>query len=847
MTDQASVLDAVLGEWAERWLYPELAVAIESGEHTSQVLASALAKGLARSPQGVQRTAQWLVDHEEFDVLDALQSASVLSADETTEVGELRAQANTRLETELRRDWTSLAERARRVGIELPIPPWLGRDENADDLHWGRARAQLEEERGRVDGIERARRRELEAQFEARRTGADSDEWAQAVADCIESGRFDAAKRLIEMGSAEVVARGPHEFEPLDVPRTRPRWSFPDAEVRLEELLSWLLHEKPPAAAGYMRWLPAEDDTPALDLVRAIRRLCDAVDHRSVLDFVMALHALIGSDSANHTAETRDGGVLTRIRFHGHGLPPVLPSSPEGVAAWIAPAGSPPPAGTEPDLWIMLGPGTSVRAADGEPPEGYAHLDLLCLVGLLLPSRAGAVPTQRQRAVNLLRSICSRLPVRRVIADPVPFRALSEHEVSWLLDLMGVSVDAVGQDLLRYETGGNPRLLTELLAQLVQGIKRPRAYMADVVAIDAVRRDEPLAQRMRRHLESILTDHTAAALFRTAALYYWERPGDLLTMEQLREDMAVLMVDPKHLAERLPEARASLSVHEENFPAALDRLSGAGLFAAAGSNSYQLPFNGIRDLVQVTDPARSRELALSAVIRMNDHVLKDPRLTAAGYGDQMISMIGHDVGNEITRLRDLLDEASRATSSDVTDVVRQALGHVRAFKPIGKRYADCMAEPRVQLVEPLLRGAQNRFSVDWGRLHLDPVVEIGGPMHVKVNDYVLTMVVGGFLRNAANATARPPFGRAQITVRAEGDWCVISIEDNGPGFAAAMPTGVSKRGNVLARQVIEEFYGGELAVLNDGTGPAGMPGAHVQISLPLCPRTTPATGEETAD
>lgn len=847
MTEQASVLDAILGEWAERWLYPELAVAIESGEHTPQVLATALATGLARSPRAVQRTAQWLVDHEEFDVLDALQSESVLSADQTTEVGELRAQANTRLETELCRDWTSLAERARRVGVELPDPPWLGWDENADDLQWWRVREQLEEERGKVEGIERARRRELEVQLEARRTDGDGVEWAQAVADCIKSGRFDAAKRLIEMGSAEGAADEPHEIEPLDVPRARPRWSFPDAEVRLEDLLSWLLHEKPPAAAGYVRWLPMEDDAPALDLVRAIRRVCDAVDHRSVLDFVMALHELIGSDSTHHTAEARDGGVLTRVRFHDYGHPPTLLSSRDGLAAWIAPAGNPPPSEIEPHLWIMLGPGTSVRAADGELPAPYAHLDLLGLIALLLPSRADAVYTQRQRSLNLLRSICSGLPVQRVMVDPTPLRTLSEHEISWLLDLLGISVDAVGQHLLRYETGGNPQLLKELLAQLVQGVERPRAYTADVVAIDAVRRDEALTQRMRQHLESVFTDHTAAALFWTAALYYWERPEDPFTMEQLREDMAVLMVDPKHLAERLPEARESLSAHQENLPSALDRLSGAGLFTATGSDSYQLPFNGIRDLIQVTDSARSRELAFSAVIRMNDHVLQDPRLTATGYVDQIIGMIGHDVGNEITRLRVLLDEASRAAPSDATEAVQQALSHVRNFQPIGKRYADCMAEPRVQRVEPLLREAQNRFHVNGGRLHLDPVVEIGGPLHVKVNDYVLTLVVGGFLRNAANATAKPPFGRAQITVWAEGDRCVISIEDNGPGFASAMGTGVSKRGNALARQVIEEFYGGEVAVLNDGTGPAGMPGAHVQIRLPLHPRPTLAADEETAD
>ncbi|GAA3971606.1 hypothetical protein GCM10023085_62150 [Actinomadura viridis] len=846
MTDQSDVLDAVLGEWSGRWLYPELTVAVESGERRPEVLVAALVPGLAR-PAAPIRTAKWLIENEEFDALDALLSASVLSAAETAEVGELQTQATARLEARLRREWTALADRARRVGVELPDVPWLvGTDDQDIDLsarQWDLELRRLEEELGRVAKAERKRVQELERLFEARQAETDSDEWTQAVTDCIGSGHFDVAGRLIEMGPGGTTTDGP-----LAIPRLRPGWTFPDTEVTAAELLSWCLRERPPATPAYTPWLPREDDEAALDLIRVMRRIVDGVDHHSVLDFVLALHRLIGGDSSRYTAEAHDGGMLTRIRFdRDDDLPPVTPAVPEGLPTWIAPAGCPPPGGTDPALWITLGPGTPVRAAADDPAAPCARVDLLALISLLTPVTEGGVPPARRRSVNLLRLIGSRLPVPRAIAVPIPFRVMAEHEMPWLLDLLGISADAVAQDLLRYETGGNPQLLTELLAQLVPGDGRPRAHVVEVAAIDAVRRDEALSQRMRRHLESVLTDHTAAALFRTAALYYWERRGDEFDIDQLKEDMAVLIAGPTRLPQRLPEARESLRAQEGNIPAALDLLVGAGLFLPGFAGRYALPFNGIRDLFRAENPARSRDLAISSVHRMNDHVLTDPRLTALGYGDQMVSLISHHVANELRRIGDLLDAATAASDPHAaTELTARARQHVRNFVSLSKRYADCMTEPRIQPVEPLLRGARNRHDATWGDLHLD-LREAGGPLPVRVNDYVFTMVIEDLLRNAAANTATPPDGRATITVRSAGDSCLISIEDNGPGFTAPVATGGSGKGNALARQVIEGIYDGDMDVLSDGSGPAGLRGAHIQISLPLFPGTTPATAGAPAD
>jgi signal transduction histidine kinase len=846
MTDQSEVLDAVLGEWSGRWLYPELAVAIESGERRPDALAAALVTGLTRAPAPVL-TANWLIENEELDVLDTLLAASVLSAEETAEVGELRAQANARLEARLRREWTALADRARRVGTEPPDAPLLAGtgEEDFDPGHRQLVLAlqRLDEERDRIAGAEKDRVKELERLFQGRRAETDDQEWAHAVTNCIGSGRFDAAQRLIEMGPSGTVSD-----EPLDVPRLRPAWAFPDAEITATDLLSWCLRERTPPAAEYLPWLPRADDTTALDLVRAMRRTLDGLDHHSVLEFVLALQRLTGGNPVRHTAEVHDGGVLTRIRLRGDDdLPPLAPTVPAGLPTWIAPAGCPPPSGTDPALWIMLGPDTPVRAGDEGAAAPYARIDLLAVISLLTPGPDSGVPSTRRRSVNLLRLICSRLPVRRAIATSGRFRVLAEHELPWLLDLLGITADAVAQDLLRYETGGNPLLLTELLAHLAPEDGRPRAHVAEIAAIDAARRNEVLIRRMRRHLESVLTDHTAAALFRTAALYYWEHPGGEFDIDQLQADMAVLLAGPTHLQGRLPEARESLRAQEENLPAALDGLVRAGLFVSVGPRRYALPFNGIRDLFGAENRARSGDLAISSVHRMNDHVFMDPRLIGSGYGDQMVRLISHHVENEFRRLGDLLGAAVAASSlQDATEPTGQAHDYVRDFEPIRRRYVDCMTEPRVQTVEPLLRAARNRHEATWGGVHLE-LTEIGGPLHVRVNDHVFTMVIGDFLRNAADVTADPPRGRATITVRPGGEWCVISIEDNGPGFAASVATGVSGEGNALARQVIEGLYDGNMAVLSDGSGPAGLRGAHIQISLPLFPETSLATAAGPAD
>ncbi len=234
---------------------------------------------------------------------------------------------------------------------------------------------------------------------------------------------------------------------------------------------------------------------------------------------------------------------------------------------------------------------------------------------------------------------------------------------------------------------------------------------------------------------------------------------------------------------------------------------------------------------------------------------------------EMARRVAHEIKNPLTPMRMAAERIRRSqdpSSAETGEVLLEEIGRLdrlaRSFSQFGRPVEGPAAE--VDLVE-LLEGLQRRLQVDGTPIHLDTPDD---PVVVDGHLDALERVVRNLVSNALEAQALPGGGRdrhgtslrtgngegrddvppppdrapVRIRLRPDGDWAVITVDDDGPGIAPELldriwePDFTTRRrgtglGLPLVRQAVRT-HGGEVTAENRPEG-----GARFQVRLPLAP------------
>jgi PAS domain S-box-containing protein len=163
--------------------------------------------------------------------------------------------------------------------------------------------------------------------------------------------------------------------------------------------------------------------------------------------------------------------------------------------------------------------------------------------------------------------------------------------------------------------------------------------------------------------------------------------------------------------------------------------------------------------------------------------------------DEFLAMLAHELRNPLAPIRNalmilehadedretrvwargIIDRQSRHLTSlvdDLLDVSRITRGKITLTK--GPLAVASLLNTAVESSRPLLEAARHHLEM---RLP-------GAPLHVEGDPTRLAQVVLNLLNNAAKYT--PEGGEVHLVADREGDWCRISVRDNGEGIAPEM-------------------------------------------------------------
>ncbi|WP_062226752.1 sensor histidine kinase [Aureimonas frigidaquae] len=238
-----------------------------------------------------------------------------------------------------------------------------------------------------------------------------------------------------------------------------------------------------------------------------------------------------------------------------------------------------------------------------------------------------------------------------------------------------------------------------------------------------------------------------------------------------------------------------------------------------------------------------RERAQTRVLRLRDDLAQANRLASLG---QITAGVAHEINQPLSAIRTYCENAlewltrrdpdrARGNLQEViglTDRIGTITGTLRGFarRQQGPLRVMDIAEPLDGAVMML----RSRMKEDKVTL----VQERGpGPVTVLADKTRLEQVFVNLLRNALDATAGQAESRIRIHVENRAGRVIVTVEDNGPGFTAAIlerlfhPFSTTREtglglGLVISADIIRDL-GGELTA---GNRPEG--GARLAIDLP---------------
>lgn len=823
--DLSTVPAQFLSKWPDRWRYQALAVEL-SGEDTvlpATQAAYLLLRGLA-DPRTAEQTAHSLIDQGEFSAVDSLRSDARLS---TAVIRDLDLRLETvRQDTagQIRDRIAELRARADHVATKLALDEAqltsLANDRSAIAL------AALAEQERVVEAAERRCAHELGARADAMLTefGDDGLAWRAAVAACIESKEFPTARGLLEAGPSVLPADGP-----LSVPR--PRIGSPFGAFALPEVLTWYDDGQMASVAGFEGWRPPGMDTAAATMLAALRSLTASIDVHSVLSFVIALHELIGDRSPQCDIKSSERGVLTCLRLPADDPLPRTPlTGPHGLSLWVAnPSDLPPEKAPRPLLWFV----PAVRPT-GFAPWGVARLNATDLLRLLAPSPG--VDLTRYRRINLLRAVMSRLPAGDV-TDPVHRSA--GNDLLWLFDLAGVRPDEACLYAVRHDTADHPLLLRRLLAELVEDPPpgEPRRQRLSVSALNRVRHDE---QWRREALIALLLplrhDDAARAVIRIAAAFYSD-VGVTFTAEDLQSDVALL------------EGGQAGAVELGPLRAAAGRLVADRLLRSPAPDVFQLPANRVRELLIQAGPSRTMVDAQEAVKH-----LREPHSWTfrAEIADRVVRTVGHSVDGQLRGIQTELARIGKSLPGDKR--IERADRYAGDASGLHRMYRTAMGPAEAcDLHQVLLECSGLTEWITAGAV--TATVRGAEDVTVMANRWLLRQAFTNLFDNARMEIEGTGHKIGKITALLRGHsepppsagdetgtrpWCVIEIEDDGPGLDKATRDGLTGGGRhsmrlqrqgigvEMARQWFAEYDGH----LDIDPEPSSIGGARILVWLP---------------
>lgn len=272
--------------------------------------------------------------------------------------------------------------------------------------------------------------------------------------------------------------------------------------------------------------------------------------------------------------------------------------------------------------------------------------------------------------------------------------------------------------------------------------------------------------------------------------------------------------------------------HDDRAPQTL-LIHGARLPESSGGGAVVV-FDDISDLAHA-----QRTAAWAEVARRLAHEIKNP-LTPIQLSAERLAY----------KLSDRLDDEGRAVLERATHTI---VSQVEAMKNLVNAFRDYARMPTPQLgrieLNDLIGEILDLYEsiAPRVRLQLDPELEpiVGDAAQIR-------QIIHNLLQNADDALVGSDAGEIVIRTRRDGDYALVIVRDNGPGFPAELfarafepyfTTKVKGTGLGLAivKKIVDE-HGGEVRLLNVDGG-----GAEVRIRLRLAPAGSAAehaTAEE---
>jgi signal transduction histidine kinase/ActR/RegA family two-component response regulator len=282
----------------------------------------------------------------------------------------------------------------------------------------------------------------------------------------------------------------------------------------------------------------------------------------------------------------------------------------------------------------------------------------------------------------------------------------------------------------------------------------------------------------------------------------------------------------------------------------------AAIAAQAEANESREVALRAHTLATALEAARSESARLNAELR-EEHQRKD----------EFLAMLAHELRNPLApivtsvqvlkhpslgadqRRRQIEIVERQATQmsrliEDLLDVSRVSRGRIE------------LKRERLDLTSVLRAAIETSSSMMEARGHHLTVQLPEGPLVLDADAVRLTQVFSNMLQNAAKYT--DPGGRIDLTVRSEGAWAVVTVQDNGIGIPPELqprifdlfmqvPVSIDRAqgglgiGLTLVKQLVQ-LHGGEVNVQSEGTGRGSrftvrLPLATGQIVLPASPTT----------
>ena len=189
------------------------------------------------------------------------------------------------------------------------------------------------------------------------------------------------------------------------------------------------------------------------------------------------------------------------------------------------------------------------------------------------------------------------------------------------------------------------------------------------------------------------------------------------------------------------------------------------------------------------------------------------RYQAAEFWASFAKGLAHQLGTPASSLWGWLELLKRQrVDPRIVEGIEKDLARIRS---VMRRFSKIGGKPKLEEVE-VREVAEEAVEEARGRFLKIPV-EVEGRCRALAEPELVSWAFEIFLKNAQEAGAR----RVWVRMREEGSWCLVEVEDDGPGIPKEIRKHLFKRsastksrgwgvGLLLAKRIVEEVHGGRV-------------------------------------